>query len=66
MSADNLAFMYSLYESIKINNLNSGRYIEYILACMKDGEKDYRVMLPCYHVEETSEAKGVRLDSHSL
>ena len=45
----NLAFMYSLYESCKINELDFGRYIEDILTRMKDGDKDYLSMLPCYY-----------------
>ncbi len=56
-AAENLAFMYSLYESCKMNNLNFGRYIEDILTRMKDGDKDYRAMLPCYYVEKTDEVK---------
>ena len=38
-----------------MNNLNFGRYIEDILTRMKDGDKDYRAMLPCFYVEKTSE-----------
>ena len=56
-AAENLAFMYSLYESCKMNNLNFGRYIEDILTRMKDGDKDYRAMLPCYYVEKFDEVK---------
>ena len=54
-AAENLAFMYSLYESCKMNNLSFGRYIENILIRMKDGDKDNRAMLPCFYVEKTSE-----------
>ena len=50
-----LVFMYSLYESCKMNNLSFGRYIEDILTRMKDGDKDNRAMLPCFYVEKTSE-----------
>ena len=56
--AENLAFMYSLYESCKMNNLKFGRYIEDILTRMKDGDKDYRAMLPFFNVEKTSEVMG--------
>ena len=56
-AAENLAFMYSLYESCKMNNLNFGRYIENILTRMKDGDKDYKSMLPCYYVEKSDEVK---------
>ena len=48
----NLAFMYSLYESCKMNNLNFGSYIEDILTRMKEGDKDYKSMLPCYYIEK--------------
>lgn len=48
-AAENLAFMYSLYESCKMNELDFGRYIEDILSRMKDGDKDYLSMLPCYY-----------------
>ena len=57
-AAENLAFMYSLYENYKMNNLNFGRYIEDILTRMKEGDKDYRAMLPCFYVEKTSEVMG--------
>ena len=46
-AAENLAFMYSLYESCKMNNLIFGRYIEDILTRMKDG---IRTMSLCFHV----------------
>ena len=55
LPAENLAFMYSLYESCKMNNLNYGRYIEDVLTRMKDGDKDYRAMLPYFYVEKTTE-----------
>ena len=56
-AAENLAFMYSLYESCKMNDLNFGKYIEDILTRMKDGDKDYRSMLPCYYKEINEEVK---------
>ena len=56
-AAENLAFMYSLYESCKMNDLNFGKYIEDILTRMKDGDKDYRSMLPCYYKEKNEEVK---------
>ena len=58
LPAENLGFMYSLYKSCKMNNLIFGRYIEDILTRMKDGDKDYRAMLPFFNVEKTSEVKG--------
>jgi len=57
-AAENLAFMYSLYESCKMNNLNFGSNIEDILTRMKDGDKGCRAMLPCFYVEKTSEVMG--------
>ena len=48
LPADYLAFMYSLYESYKMNNLKFGSYIEGIITRMKDGDKDYWAMLPCF------------------
>ena len=56
-AAENLAFMYSLYESCKMNDLNFGKYIEDILTRMKNGDKDYRSMLPCYYKEKNEEVK---------
>ena len=31
--------------------------IDMILTRMKDGNKDYKYMLPCYYVEKTDEVK---------
>ena len=58
LPAESLAFMYSLYDSCNMNNLSFGRYIEDILTLMKDEDKDYRAMLPCFYVEKTSELNG--------
>ena len=41
-----------------MNKLKFGRYIEDILTRMKDGDKDYRIILSCIYVEKTSEVKG--------
>lgn len=49
--------MYCLYESCKMNNLSFARYIEDILTRMKDVDKYYRAMLPCFYVDKTSEVK---------
>ena len=43
--------------NIAIERLNFGRYIEDILTRMKDGDKDYKSMLPCYYVEKSEEVK---------
>ncbi len=32
-----------------------------ILTRMKNGDKDYRAMLPCFYVEKTSEVTGCAL-----
>lgn len=48
-----------------MNSLNFGSNIEDILTRMKDGDKDYRAMLPCFYVEKTSEVMRVRLGSPS-
>ena len=65
-AAENLAFMYSLYESCKMNELDFGRYIEDILTRMKDGDKDYKSMLPCYYVEKSDEVKESFRTRHYL
>ena len=41
-----------------MNKLKFGRYIEDILTRMKEGDKDYRIKLPCIYVEKTSEVMG--------
>lgn len=45
-AAENLTFMYSLEESCKMNGLDFGTYIEYVLERMVGGEKDTRSLLP--------------------
>lgn len=45
-AASNLAFMYSLEESCKLNGLDFGMYIEYVLERMVAGESDARSLLP--------------------
>lgn len=44
--AENLAFMYSLEESCKMNGLDFGDYIEYVLERIAAGEKAARSILP--------------------
>ena len=41
-------------KAARVNTLNYGRYIDDILTRMKEGDKDYRAMLPCFYVEKTS------------
>ena len=43
--------------NIAIERLNFGRNIEDILTRMKDGDKDYKSMFPCYYVEKSDEVK---------
>lgn len=38
-------------------DLNLGKYIEVIITRLKDGDKDYRSLLPYYYVEKTDELK---------
>lgn len=45
-AAGNLAFMYSLEESCKMNGIDFGDYIEYVMERMVAGEKDARSLLP--------------------
>lgn len=45
-AAENLAFMYSLEESCKMNGLDFGDYIEYVMERMVAGERDARSLLP--------------------
>ncbi len=49
-SAANLAFMYSLYESCRLNGLDFGDYIEEVLTRMMKGETDFASMIPCNFV----------------
>ena len=44
--AENLVFMYSLEESCKMNGLDFGIYIEYVLERMVAGDRDARSLLP--------------------
>jgi len=46
-AAQNIAFMYSLYESCKLNNLNFFDYINDVLTRLMKGETDYKSLIPC-------------------
>ena len=46
-AAQNIAFMYSLYESCKLNDLNFFDYINDVLTRQMKGETDYRSLIPC-------------------
>lgn len=45
-AAKNIAFMYSLYESCVMNDVNFGTYIEEVLDRILAGDTNYRDMLP--------------------
>ena len=58
-AAQNIAFMYSLYESCKMNGLDFGEYVEDILTRMMNGDTDYMSMVPCnYTSEEKHESRA--------
>lgn len=44
--AEHTAFMYSLVESCRMNKTDFGDYIEHVLCEMRDGNTDYRSLLP--------------------
>ena len=48
-AAQNIAFMYSHYESCKMNGIDFGEYVEDILTPMMNGDDDHRSMIPCYY-----------------
>lgn len=58
-AAENIAFMYSLLESCKLNDVNFGEYVEDILICLMKGEEVDTFFLPNNYVprlkEETNE-----------
>lgn len=45
--AENIAFMFSLFESCKLNEINFGDYIEDILTRLMEGEQDFMSLIPC-------------------
>ena len=49
-AAENIAFMYSLLESCKLNNVNFGEYVEDILTRPMKGEKADASFLPNKYV----------------
>lgn len=54
-AAENIAFMYSLLESCKLNNVNFGEYIEDILNRLIKGEKVDVSFLPNNYVPRPKE-----------
>ena len=47
LGAENIAFMFSLFESCKLNDINFGDYIEDILTRQMEGEQDLMSLIPC-------------------
>ncbi|MEE0148483.1 MAG: hypothetical protein UEL26_09525 [Segatella copri] len=47
LGAENIAFMFSLFESCKLNDINFGDYIEDILTRLMEGEQDFMSLTPC-------------------
>ena len=47
LGAENIAFMFSLFESCKLNDINFGDYIEDILTRLMVGEQDFMSLIPC-------------------
>ena len=58
-AAQNIAFMYSLYESCKMNDIDFGEYVEDILTRMMNGDDDYRSMIPCNYNPGKKQEKKV-------
>ena len=58
-AAQNIAFMYSLYESCKMNDIDFGEYVEDILTRMMSGDTDYESMIPCNYVPGKKQEKKV-------
>ena len=46
LGAENIAFMFSLFESCKLNDINFGDYIEDILTRLMEGEQDFMSLIP--------------------
>ena len=58
-AAQNIAFMYSLYESCKMTDIDFGEYVEDILTRMMNGNNDYESMIPCNYVSGQKQEKKV-------
>ena len=57
-AAENIAFMYSLLESCKLNNVNFGEYIEDILTRLMKDEKADASFLPNRYVPHLKEGSN--------
>ena len=58
-SAQNIAFMFGLYESCKLNNVDFGHYIEDILTRIVNGEAIDESFIPCNYVSRPLEEETV-------
>lgn len=58
-SAQNIAFMFGLYESCKLNNVDFGHYIEDILTRILNGEVIDESFIPCNYVARPLEEERV-------
>lgn len=54
-----IAFMYSLFECCKMNDIDFGAYVEDILAHMMNGDDDYRSMIPCNYTPSKKQGKKI-------
>lgn len=51
-AAENAAFMFSVTESCRLNNINPVNYLEMIFTKIRDGETATQALLPCYYKEK--------------
>ncbi len=58
-SAQNIAFMFGLYESCQLNNVDFGHYIEDILTRIVNGEEIDESFIPCNYVARPLEEETV-------
>ena len=54
-----IAFMYSLFESCKMNDIDFGEYVEDILTRIMNGDDDYMSMIPCNYTPGKKQEKKV-------
>ena len=64
-SAQNLAFMFGLLESCKLNKVNFGEYIEDILTRILAGEDVDMSFLPCDYVRRYEDGMGAEMTKPS-
>ena len=58
-AAQNIAFMFGLYESCKLNNVDFGHYMEDILTRIVNGEEIDESFIPCNYVARPLEEEAV-------